>query len=351
LIVTAHPRRIVFLDIAKGLAIILVVLGHSIGGISLSHCCGEGAYARDIAYVIYTFHMPAFFFISGILTQEREGSNTAQSVARIMTSIVYPYILWSTIQTSAAILADSAVNTPRNVSDLFQILYAPRDQFWFLYTLCLIRLLDVFVLKSQSKRIIVALLAADLVVYLLLFWNASNPTNLNNLLYGLAFYLLGRTSSITAVSRLPPVLAIVALVALVAFGALGKAYDIGHRSLVPAALAGIACLLTLAVQIDRHRGTLAVALSRLGRYSMAIFLVHAMASAAARFVLLWVFDAVNYWAAVAVTTSAGLMVPLAIALLADRLGLSPYLGFGRDHAAARRPGEHEKAKPATSQSN
>lgn len=42
------------LDIARGLAIILVVIGHS----------GTYKYIRDS---IYLFHMPLFFFISGIL--------------------------------------------------------------------------------------------------------------------------------------------------------------------------------------------------------------------------------------------------------------------------------------------
>src|SRR5262249_22975109 len=150
------------------------VLGHSIGGISLSHCCAEGHYAREIAYVIYTFHMPAFFFIAGLLTRKTGEIDTAQSLVRIATSIVYPYFLWSTIQTSLAILADSAVNTPRHASDLFQIFYAPRDQFWFLYTLCMIRLLDLLVLNSQSRRNIIILLATDFTLYMLLFWNASN---------------------------------------------------------------------------------------------------------------------------------------------------------------------------------
>src|SRR5262249_30258987 len=151
------------------------------------------------------------------------------------------------------------------------------------------------VLHSQSRRTIVTLLAIDFVVYTLLFWNASNPTNLNNLLYGLLFFLLGRVCSVSGIRDTPSFLAIAALIALVAFGALGRAYDIGHRSLVPAAVSGIACLLILAVRIEKQGGMLAAALSCLGRYSMAIFLLHVMASVSTRLLLQQVFNNVNYW--------------------------------------------------------
>lgn len=45
------------LDIARAIAIILVVIGHS----------GIEMYVRDS---IYLFHMPLFFFISGILLKQ-----------------------------------------------------------------------------------------------------------------------------------------------------------------------------------------------------------------------------------------------------------------------------------------
>lgn len=49
------------LDIARAIVIILVVVGHS----------GVDKYARDS---IYLFHMPLFFFISGILLKQRNES-------------------------------------------------------------------------------------------------------------------------------------------------------------------------------------------------------------------------------------------------------------------------------------
>lgn len=49
---TSSTERVNFLDIAKGILIILVVIGHS-----------NYSYTQ----YIYWFHMPAFFIISGVL--------------------------------------------------------------------------------------------------------------------------------------------------------------------------------------------------------------------------------------------------------------------------------------------
>jgi acyltransferase len=52
--------RIEYIDIAKGIGIILVIIGHS-------HCPAE------VKNFIYFFHMPFFFFISGVLLSQRYG--------------------------------------------------------------------------------------------------------------------------------------------------------------------------------------------------------------------------------------------------------------------------------------
>lgn len=50
-------ERIEWIDIAKGIGIILVIAGHTI---SLTH-----------SYPIYAFHMPLFFFLSGLVAKEK----------------------------------------------------------------------------------------------------------------------------------------------------------------------------------------------------------------------------------------------------------------------------------------
>jgi fucose 4-O-acetylase-like acetyltransferase len=49
------PKRIEYLDVARGIGILLVVLGHN----------DFGAISAFFHRVIYSFHIPLFFFLSG----------------------------------------------------------------------------------------------------------------------------------------------------------------------------------------------------------------------------------------------------------------------------------------------
>ena len=64
--VNVMKKRNEFIDILKGYAIILVVLGHS-----LQYGCGllpnNQFFSNNIFKIIYTFHMPLFVLISGYL--------------------------------------------------------------------------------------------------------------------------------------------------------------------------------------------------------------------------------------------------------------------------------------------
>ena len=55
-------ERIHWIDIAKGIAIMLVVIGH----------VPDAFDAPFYRVAIYTFHMPLFFFLSGYVFSEKE---------------------------------------------------------------------------------------------------------------------------------------------------------------------------------------------------------------------------------------------------------------------------------------
>lgn len=70
-------KRIEWIDVAKGLAIFLVIVGHTIHPHSFSWT------------VIFTFHMPVFFIISGFLYKPRDPS---EIVAKKSKRLLIPYI-------------------------------------------------------------------------------------------------------------------------------------------------------------------------------------------------------------------------------------------------------------------
>ena len=65
--------RLDWIDRWKGLLIILVVAGHVCGG-ACHLCDGSSRTAFSLLYkIIYMFHMPAFFWISGVCWKNKEG--------------------------------------------------------------------------------------------------------------------------------------------------------------------------------------------------------------------------------------------------------------------------------------
>lgn len=80
-------KRIEWIDIAKGLAIILMVVGHT-------------AIPSRINNWIYSFHMPFFFFISGVLTKPQTSSKPIQISSYLTHKVkvlIYPFLVYSTI--------------------------------------------------------------------------------------------------------------------------------------------------------------------------------------------------------------------------------------------------------------
>ena len=89
-------NRIEFIDIIKGLAILLVVIGHFIGD-SIE---GDGNTLRSFNF-IYTFHMPLFMFAGGYIAQLQYKnisiSNIGKYILNKTRGLLIPYIMWASV--------------------------------------------------------------------------------------------------------------------------------------------------------------------------------------------------------------------------------------------------------------
>ena len=81
-----NQKRIGYLDAAKGIAIICIVIGHS-----YSYHVGNGGFL--IPY-LYSFHVPIFFVISGILYARRNQVHI--SILKKVKELILPYFFWGT---------------------------------------------------------------------------------------------------------------------------------------------------------------------------------------------------------------------------------------------------------------
>lgn len=94
----SHSRsRNLYLDVAKGIAIILVVFGHNIQYGSFE-CNNEDFFENPLFIAIYSFHMPLFMLISGYLfCHSIKSYSWSQNVKSRFTKLVLPIIIWNSI--------------------------------------------------------------------------------------------------------------------------------------------------------------------------------------------------------------------------------------------------------------
>ena len=109
-----------YLDNLKGILIILVVLGHAIQW-TLPDC------QHDVLFrVIYSFHMPLFFLISGFLTFKEHYDSML--VKKRFIQCIIPFITWAFL---SPVLKSGAVDLELTGKALCY----PDSGLWFLYNL------------------------------------------------------------------------------------------------------------------------------------------------------------------------------------------------------------------------
>lgn len=88
-------KRIAYFDIAKGIGILLVLIGHLQNDIIFSY----SPYILSLCSWIFSFHMPLFFIISGMLIscKREEEKDLKEIVKRKFRSIMIPYFWFSLI--------------------------------------------------------------------------------------------------------------------------------------------------------------------------------------------------------------------------------------------------------------
>src|SRR5699024_3219271 len=84
-------QRNAYFDNAKFIFIFLVVFGHMI-----QPFIQESAAVNTFYMWVYTFHMPAFIFLSGFFAK---GSGSIQYISRLAKRLLIPYVIFQIIYT------------------------------------------------------------------------------------------------------------------------------------------------------------------------------------------------------------------------------------------------------------
>ena len=136
-----------YIDIAKGILIICVVIGHVLNF--------EYSITTAIKTIIYTFHMPAFFIISGLLTNVNKWKNQSLGdfIKRKIKRLIIPYILFEIIGGIIQIfLYGFAAVNPVGILYGIVSIHCSVGADWFLPTLFLAELLMLFCIKFFAPK-------------------------------------------------------------------------------------------------------------------------------------------------------------------------------------------------------
>jgi fucose 4-O-acetylase-like acetyltransferase len=152
-----------WIDVCKGICIVLVVYGHISGGLEASNTLAHHSTWMTLRDWVYLFHMPAFFALSGIFAYKLLPLSSRDFLLGRLRTIFYPYVVWTGIIVGAQIAMAQFVNNPPELGRVCWFLVEPYGYgLWFLYSLLLVSVIYYLLARLRVSPLVILLLAATL---------------------------------------------------------------------------------------------------------------------------------------------------------------------------------------------
>ena len=320
--------RLQWVDQAKGIGILLVVFGHVLSGVKLAGLEMDPRFFRWTWDAIYSFHIPLFFYLSGLFfphSWQRRGLRSV--LLSKVDTLVYPYVLWSLLQGLLQVAMSQHVNNPVTLGEVFSLLWHPRQEFWFLYALFFVYLYVCLLYLVLPSRLRWILLVAAVVFYFLRGPIRHSGPFITYPAWYLVYFLAGAllhsvTSHITARPvRWLAISVVVFAGATLLSHWLAQTVEYGQSN--PAISAGnllgaaSGTVLTVCVSVLLANRDVRL-MARLGRWSLQIYLLHTIAAGAARVVLQKTLGIESVPLHLVVGTVVGMAAPVVFVYLLER---------------------------------
>jgi uncharacterized membrane protein YcfT len=143
--VTERSQRIDWVDYAKGICIVMVVMMHSVLGVEVA--AGQTGFMHVLVAFAKPFRMPDFFLISGLFLSVVIDRDWRTYLDRKVVHFAYFYVLWVTIQFGFKAPSFAAEAGWAHVGFLYlESFIEPFGTLWFIY------LLPVFFVVAKATR-------------------------------------------------------------------------------------------------------------------------------------------------------------------------------------------------------
>ncbi len=321
-------ERIAWIDAVKGFAIICVVLGHVVNGYMDAGLYSQHtAFLQDIYNMVYAFHMPLFFMISGFLFREAyvqgeipQSRIRREPLNRQVLNLLLVYIIYSLLLGVSKMVFSGAVNNTVAGIDLLMIWARPIQLYWYLYVLLLFYVVfRIDKVRNVNPAIMLPVLAV------LSACNAYIPTipwfQVNRFLYYAFFFLLGicyrQITEKKVILRGGECLCIVSVVLSVVLWSRTQ-----YLRSIPVANFIIAAGLTLGL-LDLFRSVRFLSkipvLNNCGKYCMEIYLLHTFFATAVRAV--FAKTVANVYVSVLCNLIISTVIPIVFSVVVKKIGL------------------------------
>jgi fucose 4-O-acetylase-like acetyltransferase len=319
--------RTLWVDYTKAVGIMLVVYGHVSRGLYNAKIPMNEDMYKLIDRVIYSFHMPLFFFLSGLFfygSLRKRGLKAF--VANKLDTILYLYVIWSVLQGATGLIFQQWTNNNVSLNEVSNLFLEPIMQFWFLYALFFITLISglLYAKIDQKYTLALFLLCTLLVIFKVPSYGF---TPLIYVIPYLCFFMFGIYFNhiegffITYKHQLLPV-----------FGCLFLGAQwllLSWLTTIPAYLLPTIQLMTTLISIlfsvifcmwlaDKQSKLI----SAIGVASMAIFLMHVISGSGARIVLQHFLGINNFWIHLLIGCITGIFGSMLLQKLFTKIGLS-----------------------------
>lgn len=150
-------KRLDYLDMAKGIGMVLVLMGHLQGNTIFE----LSPYFQPMCVIIFSFHMPLFFIISGILMNIKDSKNNSdltlkEHVQKRFRGIMVPYLWFSLCYFSVVVFAliKGSIAVETLLVNLWYVISCyGMNVLWFLPALFFGEILFIFFKQRLSEKV------------------------------------------------------------------------------------------------------------------------------------------------------------------------------------------------------
>src|ERR1700674_5653383 len=312
------PLRIDWVDYAKGICIVMVVMMHSVLGVELA--AGQTGFMHGLVAFAKPFQMPDFFLISGLFLSVVIDRDWRTFLDRKVVHFAYFYVLWVTIQFGFKAPSFAAEPSWTHAGFLYlESFIEPFGTLWFIY------LLPVFFVVAKATRRMPPLLIWGVAALLEMAHISTGWTVIDEFCARFVYFYSGFlfASHVFALSdraRARPSLALAGLAAwaLINGGLVGSGFSEWPLISLVLGLSGASAIVTLGTLLARARWL--NFLRFCGEHSIVIYLAFFLPMAATRTLLLRAGPIHDIGTISLVVTIVGVVGALAIWRIALKAG-------------------------------